>query len=470
MIRRQSGSYGFESPTPRPSSTFSEDSEFNDDEFGGFSEFDEDDQEADEDDEFTGFGFPESAPTSPMQSSAPSPIPFREVTNQISPVASPTSSKPGSFRSQPPSRPVPIRPAPASTPVVAAPVSAESSPKKGLRSSRTSLSDLLAQEENDRLRVVDRVTRDKEEASEAQKEQQARKQKENQRIEYERQEREKKELQKKATSAQTPPGYGWSPSPNRLSRAQSTRPNRSNVSNENSPSSNRRFQSQHGSIANFSLLMNTMNTLRSPASSVSPGSLNPSPGADDDYEELDPKAIEAAKWTDKEIRRLIQVVKDEGSVDANGLYVIKFGKLFDVTANMFDALSGICKTAKKYHVLAYSPEQLWQGMHDNEAITLLKDHHDGIEIKKRRKLSVMTAPSALAFKRPSMANLNSQCHVCAKTVYPMEFVGASDKAFHKNCFRCATCRNKLSMNNYNVGRDGAFRCRAHHDAFERSNM
>lgn len=32
--------------------------------------------------------------------------------------------------------------------------------------------------------------------------------------------------------------------------------------------------------------------------------------------------------------------------------------------------------------------------------------------------------------------------MCKKTVYPMEFVGAADKAFHKRCFKCRECSKK----------------------------
>ena len=52
----------------------------------------------------------------------------------------------------------------------------------------------------------------------------------------------------------------------------------------------------------------------------------------------------------------------------------------------------------------------------------------------------------------------------------MEFVGASDKAFHKRCFRCTTCNKTLTQNDYSVGRDGAFRCAAHHKEFERTQL
>lgn len=259
-------------------------------------------------------------------------------------------------------------------------------------------------------------------------------------------------------------------------RTQSTRP----VGGE-SPIQNRRFRAENtttispGFGANFNLLAQTMSTLRDdPSTAASPKTARSASKKggpdDDDYEDLDPKAVAAAKWTDGEIRKLIQVIKHEGQKDDDGKWFITFGVLFNETANIFDALSGICKTAKKYKVVAYAPEQLWQGQHDSEVIRLLKDTHDGIEIKRRKKLSVMTAPSAVMFRRTSMQTLNSECHICGKTVYPMEFIGASDKAFHKRCFRCATCNKMLSQNDYAVGRDGAFRCNAHHREFERSQL
>jgi hypothetical protein len=46
------------------------------------------------------------------------------------------------------------------------------------------------------------------------------------------------------------------------------------------------------------------------------------------------------------------------------------------------------------------------------------------------------AKPTAGFDAASLANTNSKCHICAKTVYAMEFIGASGKAFHKNCFRC----------------------------------
>ena len=140
----------------------------------------------------------------------------------------------------------------------------------------------------------------------------------------------------------------------------------------------------------------------------------PLPVQDDEFEELDPKAVEAAKWVDKQIRMLIEEIKTcvrsewendkkkgrrNVSIDSRAIVLSKspfflphisfshltflyflfslflsllspfcclvrrgkvvsgapqvtFGCLFEETANTFDALSGILKTAKKYKVCA----------------------------------------------------------------------------------------------------------------------
>ena len=39
----------------------------------------------------------------------------------------------------------------------------------------------------------------------------------------------------------------------------------------------------------------------------------------------------------------------------------------------------------RYGVIAFDGEQLWQGQNDATVITLVKEHHDGITIKRRRR-------------------------------------------------------------------------------------
>ena len=52
--------------------------------------------------------------------------------------------------------------------------------------------------------------------------------------------------------------------------------------------------------------------------------------------------------------------------------------------------------------------------------------------------------------------------MCGKTVYAMEFVGASDKAFHKACFRCTVCKGPLRSDNMATIND-KFYCQTHYE-------
>jgi len=44
--------------------------------------------------------------------------------------------------------------------------------------------------------------------------------------------------------------------------------------------------------------------------------------------------------------------------------------------------------------------------------------------------------------------MNPKCHRCQKTVFPVEKLSCLDKAWHKGCFNCETCRMTLSMKTY----------------------
>ena len=97
---------------------------------------------------------------------------------------------------------------------------------------------------------------------------------------------------------------------------------------------------------------------------------------------------------------------------------------------------------------------LLQGAHNDRVITLLKDTHDGTisldqteslqcqfivvflgllvlgVVIKRRRVSTLTDGSQAktkGFGSVSLQNGAQKCHLCGKTVYAMEFVGAADK-------------------------------------------
>ncbi|KAI3803791.1 hypothetical protein L1987_31953 [Smallanthus sonchifolius] len=75
---------------------------------------------------------------------------------------------------------------------------------------------------------------------------------------------------------------------------------------------------------------------------------------------------------DEEIEHLKEEIKRLGHKQTDGSYKVTFGVLFndDRCANIFEALVGTLRAAKKRKVLAYEGELLLQGVHDNVEIVL----------------------------------------------------------------------------------------------------
>ncbi|KAK3414106.1 hypothetical protein EUGRSUZ_I02615 [Eucalyptus grandis] len=75
---------------------------------------------------------------------------------------------------------------------------------------------------------------------------------------------------------------------------------------------------------------------------------------------------------EEEVERLKEEIKRLGKIQADGSYKVTFGVLFhdDKCANIFEALVGTLRAAKKRKVLTYDGELLLQGVHDNVEITL----------------------------------------------------------------------------------------------------
>lgn len=62
-------------------------------------------------------------------------------------------------------------------------------------------------------------------------------------------------------------------------------------------------------------------------------------------------------------------------LDADGTLSVKFGVLFadEKCANLFEALVGTLKAAKRRKIVNYAGELLLQGVHDNVDILLLQE-------------------------------------------------------------------------------------------------
>eukprot|EP00035_Acanthoeca_spectabilis_P016100 m.326374 g.326374 ORF g.326374 m.326374 type:complete len:1265 (-) comp16480_c0_seq3:181-3975(-) len=228
------------------------------------------------------------------------------------------------------------------------------------------------------------------------------------------------------------------------------------------PSSARKSASLHGTPTAPAGRISSSESTQSPAISGRPfgavtvAEYDAGLPENDGYEEVQVRAVEAARSMDTYIRTLIEVIEANGKEDKgrpDALLTITFGQLFELTANVFDSLVGIIKTARKYGVVTCAKDQLWQGQDDGEVVGLLKRTHDGIFMNRRRLSAVQrisSKPSASigGFRSNSIMTEAMNCAVCTKRVYAQEFVAAGDKAYHKACFRCADCNRVLKATDY----------------------
>ncbi|XP_007531554.1 costars family protein ABRACL [Erinaceus europaeus] len=78
---------------------------------------------------------------------------------------------------------------------------------------------------------------------------------------------------------------------------------------------------------------------------------------------------------DHEVNLLVEEIHRLGSKNADGKLSVKFGVLFgdDRCANLFEALVGTLKAAKRRKIVMYKGELLLQGVHDDVDIILLQD-------------------------------------------------------------------------------------------------
>eukprot|EP00117_Sycon_ciliatum_P049720 scpid5620/ scgid6128/ Xin actin-binding repeat-containing protein 2; Beta-xin; Cardiomyopathy-associated protein 3; Myogenic MEF2-activated Xin-related protein; Myomaxin; mXinbeta len=176
---------------------------------------------------------------------------------------------------------------------------------------------------------------------------------------------------------------------------------------------------------------------------------------------------QATKWVEKELTKLITTIKDTSSTtNSDGKSMITFQQLFDVASDIFEALSGTLLTARKHKIVVYEGDLLLQGVHNSVVITLLEDSvPDGAAsgfIKQRKSSLTPDSPRrGRAFSGGSLQTTLSKCYICEKTVYPVEYVGVDDRAFHKACFRCLQCQVKLNTGNY-ATLDGRYYCKTHY--------
>ena len=82
-----------------------------------------------------------------------------------------------------------------------------------------------------------------------------------------------------------------------------------------------------------------------------------------------------ASKVDEEVELLVQEIHRLGQ-QVDGQWQVTFGKLFqdDRCANLFEALLGTLRAAKKRGIVDFPGQILLQGAHDNVIIKVLKNH------------------------------------------------------------------------------------------------
>lgn len=85
------------------------------------------------------------------------------------------------------------------------------------------------------------------------------------------------------------------------------------------------------------------------------------------------RAKAAQDWVEKEIDKLVSIIKEMGSHDPSqgGTHTVEFGPLFYKYADISDTLVGILLRAKKRKRIHYQGDMLFQNMHDHVKITVL---------------------------------------------------------------------------------------------------
>mmetsp|Transcript_38309 Transcript_38309/g.64357 ORF Transcript_38309/g.64357 Transcript_38309/m.64357 type:complete len:83 (-) Transcript_38309:286-534(-) len=76
---------------------------------------------------------------------------------------------------------------------------------------------------------------------------------------------------------------------------------------------------------------------------------------------------------EEEVAKLVEEIKRLGAPNADGKIAVKFGVLFadERVADIFEALVGTLRAAKKRKVLTFEGEMLLQGPHDLVDVIML---------------------------------------------------------------------------------------------------
>ncbi len=80
-----------------------------------------------------------------------------------------------------------------------------------------------------------------------------------------------------------------------------------------------------------------------------------------------------ADHVDSEIELLREKILELGSTQNNGQMGIKFGELYEKTVDIFEAINGTLRAAKRKKIINFEGQMLLKGAHDNVIIYLVQE-------------------------------------------------------------------------------------------------
>lgn len=107
---------------------------------------------------------------------------------------------------------------------------------------------------------------------------------------------------------------------------------------------------------------------------------------------------------EEDVHQLVKEIHRLGTKNADGQTSVTFGVLFkdDRCANMFEALVGTLRAAKRMKIIKFEGEMLFQGVHDNVEIVLFQQWDGYNDQAAVEQLWVSSIPSKVySFVVPS---------------------------------------------------------------------
>ncbi|CAF0799487.1 unnamed protein product [Brachionus calyciflorus] len=87
------------------------------------------------------------------------------------------------------------------------------------------------------------------------------------------------------------------------------------------------------------------------------------------------RGLDAHNHISNEILELIQVIRENGEIDEDGLAYIKFGRLFEIYNTISNKVVGLLLRARKNGLVDFKGEMLFQRRDDLVVIKVLKENN-----------------------------------------------------------------------------------------------